>query len=81
MSEAGGAGGFDVNADLKEVSFWAMAQIWRWFECEGARNINQMPEVFPLQRAVEEWAERRCTLQAWPHSQFWSVGLRLGRIA
>ena len=45
MSEAGGAGGFDVNAELKEVSFGAMAQIWRWFECEGARDINQMPQA------------------------------------
>ena len=45
MSEAGGAGGFDVNADLKEVSFWAMAQIWRWFECEGACDINQVPQA------------------------------------
>ena len=28
-----------------------MAQIWRWFECQGARDINQMPQA--LDRAAQ----------------------------
>ena len=45
MAEARDAGGFDVNADSKEVAFWAMVQIWRWIECEGVRDINHTPHT------------------------------------